>query len=276
MLIIRKLLTITLIAFACVSNANSYQRKVIEPSVLNSEIFSLYEDLNYISILEDGEYADLKEGEKYWLAIDSRHEYLSLRTINNIIVEVIIRNPDITTLNGLGAGDNLERLKTLYPDMVKLTHYSNGVKRRGEHFYLPSEKIEVSFNREGLISSLSLKRDDKKSIAVQKGELNFEDKLAVNEVVNYQLYENVRSTFSSCTGKPASASVLISPKKFPKSYKGKNAVIKFLVGEDSKPYEVEFIEGNMEISEWSLSSLLRSRFPREQASCWLVKYEYAD
>ncbi len=261
---------------ASVPLANSCQKTEIEVGLLNSEIFSLYEKYSFISILEDEEYADLKQGEKYWLAIDSQHEYLTLRTVNNIIVEVIIRNPDLVTRKGLGTGDNKERLKALYPNAVKLTHYSNGVKRRGEHFYLSSENVEVNFNKKGLISSLKLKREDREDSVIKKDKTTLDDNLIEQETSNSQRYQNVLSTFSSCKGKPIAAWVLISPKRFPESFKGKYATLRFYVDDEAKPYDVELVEGSNEIAEWSTSSLMKSKFPNDQASCWIVKYEYVE
>ena len=96
------------------------------------------------------------------------------------------------------------------------------------------------------------------------------------EVNNIQISENIRSTFTNCEGEPKAAWVLISPKAFPESMSGKSAQLKFLVDDESKPYDVKLVEGDEAIADWSKRALLRSKFPNKPSSCWLVKYEYVD
>ncbi len=96
------------------------------------------------------------------------------------------------------------------------------------------------------------------------------------EVDNVQTYENVQSTFTDCEGSPTAAWVLISPRAFPESLSGKFALLKFQVDDESKPYDVNLIEGDTEIADWSTKALMRSKFPNKPSSCWLVKYEYID
>ncbi len=96
------------------------------------------------------------------------------------------------------------------------------------------------------------------------------------KINNVSVYKNIRSIFTDCEGEPRSAWVLISPRAFPESMSGKSAQLKFLVDDESKPYDVKLVEGDEAIADWSTRALLRSKFPNKPSSCWLVKYEYVD
>ena len=128
--------------------------KVIESEVLGDHIFSLYDKYGYRKIEVDNEYADLQSGEQYWLVVDSRHEYLTLRTQDDIVVEIIIRNPDLTTKRGVKVGDKLSQFVSLYPEATKLTHYRSGVVRRDSDFYVESEQMEVHFGKDGTANTI--------------------------------------------------------------------------------------------------------------------------
>jgi len=71
------------------------------------------------------------------------------------------------------------------------------------------------------------------------------------EVDNIQIYENIQSTFTDCEGNPKAAWVLISPRAFPESLSGKFALLKFQVDDETKPYDVNLVEGDTEIADWS-------------------------
>ncbi|WMS87506.1 hypothetical protein [Pleionea litopenaei] len=115
------LITLSVALFYCISAvAVECNEKSIQQEILGEDVLSLYDSLAFISILDrSGEFADLNRGEKYWLAIDSRHEYLTLRTENDKVLEVIIRNPDLVTEQGIGVGTTLEELREAYPKAVK-------------------------------------------------------------------------------------------------------------------------------------------------------------
>ncbi len=269
------LITLSVALFYCISAAAvACNKKSIQQEILGKELFSLYDDLAFISILDNsGEFADLNRGEKYWLAIDSRHENLTLRTENDKVLEVIIRNPDLVTEKGIGVGATLEKLREAYPKAVKLTHYSNGVKRQWDVYYLTEENIEVNFNSKGIVKDLRLKKY--RIAKTPKDEaLIVDDDPSSND--NLQRYNNVLSTYTDCEGKPNSAWVVVSPDSFPKSLKGMSATLKFQVGDDSKPYAIGLVDGSSEIAEWSKKSLLKGKFPNKPSSCWKVKYEYID
>lgn len=230
------LITLSVALFYCISAvAVECNKKSIQQEILGEDVFSLYDSLAFISILDrSGEFADLNRGEKYWLAIDSRHEYLTLRTENEKVLEVIIRNPDLVTEQGIGVGTTLEELREAYPKAVKLTHYSNGVKRQWDAYYLTEENIEVNFSSKGIVKDLRLKKRYSSVKAPKDEALIVEDDPSMND--NLQRYNNILSTYTDCEGNPNSAWVVVSPDTFPESLKGMSATLKFQVGEDSKPH----------------------------------------
>ena len=131
---------------------------VVNEEILGKRICSLYENFNFLKIEIDNEYADLKAGEQYWLAVDSHHEYLTLRTLNKAIVEIIIRNPDIETKRGIKVGDTLDRFKQAYPDAKKLTHYlDTGVPRTGLDFFVAGKNLEVNFSNNKTVHTIRIK-----------------------------------------------------------------------------------------------------------------------
>lgn len=134
------------------------ERKVIEEDLLGQQIYSLYEKFNFIAIEINNEYADLQAGENYWLVVDSRHEYFTLRTINKIVIEAIIRNPDLETKRGIKVGDHFDYFMNIYPDAKRLTHYHTGVPRRGTDFFVESENIEVNFNSQETVEAIRLRK----------------------------------------------------------------------------------------------------------------------
>ncbi|MDQ7050592.1 MAG: hypothetical protein Q9M92_14100 [Enterobacterales bacterium] len=69
-------------------------------------------------------------------------------------------------------------------------------------------------------------------------------RIATTVINNIQEYENVRSTYTSCDGKPKAAWVVVSPRTFPEEFAGRYAVIQFLVNKDSKPYAPKLIAGS--------------------------------
>ena len=132
------------------------ERKIIE-DLLGREIFTLYKEFKYLKIEKDNEYADLQVGEQYWLVVDSRHEYLTLRTMNKIVVEMIVRNPDLETKKGVKVGDTLKSFLGAYPESKRLTHYQTGVVRKGNDFFIDSENAEINFGKEGTVEVIILK-----------------------------------------------------------------------------------------------------------------------
>jgi len=135
--------------------ASEIEKKVIE-NLLGEQIYSLYEKFNFIAIEVNNEYADLQAGENYWLVVDSRHEYFTIRTTNNVVVEAIIRNPDLETKRGIKVGDRFDYFMKVYPDARRLTHYRTGVPRRGTDFFVENENIEVNFNSQETVEAIRL------------------------------------------------------------------------------------------------------------------------
>ena len=140
--------------------SSKIEKKVIEEDLLGQEIYSLYEKFNFIAIETNNEYADLQAGENYWLVVDSRHEYFTLRTINEVVVEAIVRNPDLETKRGIKVGDSFDHFMKIYPDAKRLTHYQTGVSRRGIDFLVESESIEVNFNIQETVEAIRLRNLD--------------------------------------------------------------------------------------------------------------------
>ena len=131
-----------------VNSAESVESKIVQADLIGNEVYSLYDSFSFRKIEIDNEYADLKAGEKYWLAIDSRHEYITLRTIDKVVMEVIIYNPDIETVKGIRIGDDLSQFLKKYPNAKVLTHYRTGVLRKELSFYIRSERTEINFNND--------------------------------------------------------------------------------------------------------------------------------
>lgn len=138
--------------------SSKIENKIIEQGLLGQQIYTLYEKFNFIAIEINNEYADLQAGENYWLVVDSRHEYFTLRTINKVVVEAIIRNPDLETKRGIKVGDNFDYFMKIYPEAKRLTHYHTGVPRRGTDFFVESENIEVNFNSEETVEAIRLRK----------------------------------------------------------------------------------------------------------------------
>ena len=133
------------------------EKKVIEEELLGQQIYSLHERFNFITMEVVSGVPHLRAGENYWLAVDSRHEYLTLRTMSNVIVEVIIRNPDLETKRGIKVGDHIDYFREIYPDAKRLTHYPTGVPRREVDYFVESENIEVSFDRQKTVEAIRLR-----------------------------------------------------------------------------------------------------------------------
>ncbi len=129
----------------CDAELNKKYEKVIDKNILGQEIATLYDKFGYLKLEVDNEYADLDRLERYWLAIDSHYEFLTLRTINDLVVEVIIRNPDIKTERGITVGKKLDEFIKSYPDANKLNTYTSGIKRQLIAYCVESEKLEVEF-----------------------------------------------------------------------------------------------------------------------------------
>lgn len=140
--------------------SSKIENKTIEQGLLGQQIYTLYEKYNFIAIEINNEYADLQAEENYWLVVDSRHEYFTLRTINKVVVEAIIRNPDLETKRGIKVGDHFDYFMKIYPDAKRLTHYHTGVLRRGTDFFVESENIEVNFNSQETVEAIRLRKSE--------------------------------------------------------------------------------------------------------------------
>ena len=130
---------------ACFSGSDVTHDKLIKKEILGNRITSLYETFGFLKLEIDGEYADLQEGEHYWIAIDAGYEYLTLRTVKNIVVEIIITNPDLKNMRGIAVGATQSEFLNAYPDATKLTTYQNGINRQLSAYCVESEKLEVEF-----------------------------------------------------------------------------------------------------------------------------------
>jgi hypothetical protein len=137
---------------ACNAGAINEHKKVINKNILGKKIYSLYDSFNFQKIEVDNEYADLGKGEKYWLAVDSNFEFLTLRTMNEIVAEVFIRNPDLITKRGVSVGTSLGEFNKLYPDAIVLSSYQNGVKRQMLAYCIESAKLEVEIFKDKVFS----------------------------------------------------------------------------------------------------------------------------
>ena len=118
-------------------------KKIINPNILGEKIYSLYDRFDFQKLEIDNEYADLAKLEKYWLAVDSNYEFLTLRTVNDFVVEIFIRNPDLSTERGVSVGASLDEFNKLYPDAIVLNSYQNDVRRQIPAYCIENEKLEI-------------------------------------------------------------------------------------------------------------------------------------
>ena len=137
---------------ACVAEEVSQYKKIIEKNILGKNVYSLYDGFGFQKIEIDNEYADLGKHEKYWLAVDSNFEFLTLRTINDLLIEVFIRNPDLKTTRGIYVGASFDKFKKFYPDAIELNRYQNGVKRQMLAYCAATEKLEVEIFEDKVFS----------------------------------------------------------------------------------------------------------------------------
>ena len=137
---------------SCFSETPAKQTKFIQKELLGHEIYSLYDKFGILKIEIDGEYADLKKGEKYWIVIDSNYEYFIVRTLNNVVVELIIKNPDLQMKSGVSVGTHLNDFLKVYPSAEKLIAYRSGIKRQSLAYCVESENLEVEFRNEKIFT----------------------------------------------------------------------------------------------------------------------------
>lgn len=128
---------------ACSSGHNDEYKKSIEKNLLGKDVYSLYENFGFQKLEVDNEYADLRKNEKYWLAVDSNFEYLTLRTEDNIVRDIIIRNPDFQTEQGAYVGISSKEFKKIYPNAKQLARYQGSVKKQISIYCIQLENLEV-------------------------------------------------------------------------------------------------------------------------------------
>ena len=140
------------------SDSTELNGKTIQKNILGREVTSLYESHGFLKLEIDNEYDDLDKGELFWIAIDSNHEFLTLRTQDDIVVEIIIVNPDLQSERGIAVGDRLNIFLQAYPHAVNLTTYRNGIKRQLIAYCVEEEKLEVEFYQGKIFSLRVLER----------------------------------------------------------------------------------------------------------------------
>lgn len=145
-------------SYAYASDCGGGARSQIVKDILGESIYSLYENYDFQKIEVDNEYADLKESEKYWLALDSNFEFMTLRTVNNMVEEIIIRNPDFRTHRGAYVGMRFESFKDLYPTARRLDSYQSGIRRPVLAYCVEEDSLEFSFVKNEIFSIRVLDR----------------------------------------------------------------------------------------------------------------------
>jgi hypothetical protein len=91
---------------------------------------------------------------------------------------------------------------------------------------------------------------------------------------NIHLNDNIRVTFTDCSGAANNPVVLIMPRENPVALHGKTVILRFSVDSKFAPTNIEVLEGDEETANSTKPSLLRSKFDASQATCWHAKYEY--
>lgn len=132
-------------ASACNAERSAKRDRVINQEILGQKTAALYDKFGFLKLETDNEYADLAQGERYWLAIDRNHEYLTLRTVNNRVVEIIIHNPDIKSKRGITTGASLNVFLKAYPNAKKLADYRSGIERQLVAYCVENENLEIEF-----------------------------------------------------------------------------------------------------------------------------------
>lgn len=89
--------------------------ETVDYSILGKEIYSLFDDNGFRKLEVDAEYSDVPASEKYWIAIDSKFEFLTLRTYENTVIELIVTNPDLCIGNELMVGLKDKDFNKKYP-----------------------------------------------------------------------------------------------------------------------------------------------------------------
>ncbi len=97
---------------------------------------------------------------------------------------------------------------------------------------------------------------------------------ANTEKSNIHLKDNIRVTFTDCSGAANNPVVLIMPRENPVALQGKTVILRFSVDSKFAPTNIEVLEGDEETANLATPSLLRSKFDASHASCWHAKYEY--
>ena len=98
--------------------------------------------------------------------------------------------------------------------------------------------------------------------------------LTEGEINNVVEHKNAKATFTDCQGKAINPSVVIMPGEYPAELISKYVVFKFTIGKSAIPENIEIIEGDEELADFTKRSLGRSKFETNYATCWLAKYEY--
>ena len=129
--------------------------KSIQTEIIGQEIYALIDQKGFHLLTEDTGYPDWEAGEKYWIAIDSRYEYITLRTLDDVVVEMIVHNPDLQTERGISPGDSLNHFLSVYPEAELLEYYSTGVPRQTPtDYWIEDENIEVITTKKNKITAL--------------------------------------------------------------------------------------------------------------------------
>jgi hypothetical protein len=75
-----------------------------------------------------------------------------LRTVNDIVIEVFIRNPDLSTERDISVEASLDEFNKSYPDAIVLSSYQHSVKRQMLAYGIKNEKLEVDIIKDKVFS----------------------------------------------------------------------------------------------------------------------------